>query len=60
MPGVQGGLGKVLADEAWELMVDVDDKPLAQSPITDEAYGSVIVFRDPDNPQLELFCPPGA
>ncbi len=40
--------------------VDVADKPLTQSPIADEAYGSVIVFRDPDNIQLELFCPPGA
>ena len=39
--------------------VDVADKPLTQSPIADEAYGSVIVFRDPDNIQLELFCPPG-
>ena len=32
---------------------------LTQSPIVDEAYGSVLVFRDPDNIQLELFCPPG-
>lgn len=34
------------------------EKPLSQSPIADEAYGSVLVFRDPDNIQLELFCPP--
>ncbi|HEY7917444.1 MAG TPA: VOC family protein [Acidimicrobiales bacterium] len=40
--------------------VDAADKPLTQSPISDEAYGSVVVFRDPDNIQLELFCPPGA
>jgi glyoxylase I family protein len=40
--------------------VDGADKPLTQSPIADEVYGSVIVFRDPDNIQLELFCPPGA
>jgi glyoxylase I family protein len=33
-------------------------KPLTQSPIADEAYGSVLVFRDPDNIQLELFCLP--
>jgi glyoxylase I family protein len=53
--------------EAWQnhlevqgvTMVDTADKPLTQSPICDEAYGSVIVFRDPDNIQLELFCPPG-
>ena len=28
------------------------------SPITDAPYGSVLVFRDPDNIQLELFCWP--
>ena len=33
-------------------------KPLTQSPIADEPYGSVLVFRDPDNIQLELFAPP--
>jgi catechol 2,3-dioxygenase-like lactoylglutathione lyase family enzyme len=36
---------------------DVADKPLTQSPIADEPYGSVLVFRDPDNIQLELFSP---
>ena len=103
----EGGVGKVLADEAHELMivlhhhdsngggrfgetttgldhagfivpnhgdledwqdhletkgvarVDVADKPLTQSPIADEVYGSVLVFRDPDNIQLEFFCRPG-
>jgi catechol 2,3-dioxygenase-like lactoylglutathione lyase family enzyme len=102
-----GGVGKILADDAHELMivvhrhdtndgglfgetttgldhagffvptradleawqehleangvsrVDAADKPLTQSPIADEAYGSVLVFRDPDNIQLELSCPPG-
>lgn len=29
------------------------------SPIADEPYGSVVVFRDPDNIQLELFSPAG-
>jgi catechol 2,3-dioxygenase-like lactoylglutathione lyase family enzyme len=33
------------------------DRPLTQSPITDRPYGSVLVFRDPDNVQLELFAP---
>jgi glyoxylase I family protein len=33
--------------------------PCTRSPIADEAYGSVLVFRDPDNIQLELSCPPG-
>ena len=37
---------------------DAADKPLTQSPISDEPYGSVLVFRDPDNIQLELFSPP--
>lgn len=39
--------------------VDVADEPSTQSPIADEAYGSVLVFRDPDNIQLEFFSPPG-
>lgn len=103
-----GGVGKVLADDTWELMIvlhhhdtndasqfaetttgldhagffvpsradleawqahlethgvircDTADKPLTQSPIADEAYGSVLVFRDPDNIQLEFFTPPAA
>lgn len=38
---------------------DRTGKPLTQSPIADEPYGSVLVFRDPDN-QLELFAPPSA
>ena len=38
---------------------DVADRPLTQSPISDQPYGGVLVFRDPDNIQLEFFCPPG-
>ncbi len=38
----------------------VADKPSTQSPIADEVYGSVLVFRDPDNIQLELSCPKSA
>lgn len=101
-----GGVGKLLADEARQLMIvlhrhdtndgnlfgeantgldhagfivptrrdlqawqdhlesngvvraEVADKPLTQSPIADEPYGSVLVFRDPDNIQLEIFAPP--
>ncbi len=101
----QGGVGKLLADESFELIMvlhrhdtndgdifgetvtgldhvglrvtsradleawqahlesngverrDAADKPSTQSPIADEAYGSVLVFRDPDNIQLELSCP---
>lgn len=36
------------------------DKPLTQSAIADTPYGSILVFRDPDNIQLELFAPPGS
>jgi len=32
--------------------------PSTQSPIADEGYGSVLVFRDPDSIQLEFFSPP--
>ena len=53
--------------EAWQdhleangvVRSDMADKPLTQSPIADEPYGAVLVFRDPDNIQLELFAPPG-
>jgi hypothetical protein len=30
------------------------------SPISDQPWGSVLVFRDPDNIQLELCAPPAA
>jgi glyoxylase I family protein len=54
--------------EAWQghleshgvVRTTAADKPLTQSPIADEPYGSVLVFRDPDNIQLEFFAPPGA
>lgn len=39
---------------------EVADRPLTQSPIADEPYGSVLVFRDPDNIQLEFFAAPAA
>lgn len=41
--------GIVLADEAA--------KPFTRSAIVDAPYASVLVFRDPDNIQLELFAP---
>jgi glyoxylase I family protein len=52
--------------EAWEAHLEKNgvtrsaaaDGPLTESPIVDEPYGSVLVFRDPDNIQLELFAPP--
>jgi glyoxylase I family protein len=39
------------------ISADAAEKPLTQSPIADESYASVLVFRDPDNIQLELFAP---
>ena len=44
-------------DAQGVVRADTADKPLTQSPITDAPYGSVLVFRDPDNIQLELFSP---
>ena len=37
---------------------DEANRPCTQSPIADEPYGSVLVFRDPDNIQLELSSMP--
>jgi glyoxylase I family protein len=47
-------------EEQGVVRAETADKPLTQSPIADEPYGSVLVFRDPDNIQLELFSPPPA
>ena len=44
-------------DAQGVVRADTADKPLTQSPIADAPYGSVLVFRDPDNIQLELFVP---
>lgn len=64
------GLGVPTRDDlvAWQshleehgvARADAADRPLTQSAIADEPYGSVLVFRDPDNIQLELFAPPPA
>jgi catechol 2,3-dioxygenase-like lactoylglutathione lyase family enzyme len=43
-----------------EWMARLDEHGVPHSPINDETYGSVLVFRDPDNIQLEFFCPPSA
>ena len=44
--------------EAWQQHLRELD--VTQSPIADRPYGSVLVFRDPDNIQLELFAPPSS
>ena len=34
------------------------DRLYTQAPIDDRSFGSLLVFRDPDNIQLEFFAPP--
>ena len=54
--------------EAWQTHLDAQgvhrasmaNKPCTQSPIEDHFFGSILVFRDPDNVQIELFAPPSA
>ena len=43
--------------EEWAKRLDELD--VAHSPITEAPYGTVLVFRDPDNIQLEFFALPG-
>jgi glyoxylase I family protein len=43
--------------EAWEQRLRAEGVPF--TPIADTPIGSVIVFRDPDNIQLEFFLPAG-
>jgi glyoxylase I family protein len=45
-------------EEQGVVRADAADRPLTQSPIADDWYGSVLVFRDSDNIQLELYAPP--
>jgi glyoxylase I family protein len=44
--------------EAWQ--AHFQQLGVTHSPIADRPYGSVLVFRDPDNIQLELFAPPSS
>src|SRR5262249_51706537 len=62
-----GLLVKSRADlEAWQQHLEENgvvraeqaDRPLTQSPIQDESYGSLLTFRDPDNIQLHFTAPP--
>jgi hypothetical protein len=39
-------------------VVRAADRPCTQSPMNDRPYGSVLVCRDPDNIQLEMFAHP--
>jgi glyoxylase I family protein len=42
--------------DAWKARFE--QLRVEHSPITDAPYGGVLVFRDPDNIQLEMFCWP--
>ena len=51
----------VASRDALEQWVEhLDGHGVQHSPISDRWYGSVVVFRDPDNIQLELFFRSGA
>jgi glyoxylase I family protein len=39
---------------------EMANRPCTRSPIEDRPFGSILVFRDPDNIQLELFALPSA
>ena len=94
----EGGVGKLLADPEWRLIIvlhrhdanqrerfaetrtgldhvgfsvpsraeleawqaHLQELGVDQSPIADTPYGSILVFRDPDNIQLEMFAPPNS
>ncbi|HKA93114.1 MAG TPA: VOC family protein [Acidimicrobiia bacterium] len=43
--------------EAWQ--AHLEDLGVTHTPIVDAPYGAVLVFRDPDNIQLELTAEPG-
>ena len=52
--------------EVWQTHLDAQgvrrapmaNHPCTQSPIEDHFFGSILVFRDPDNVQIEMFAPP--
>jgi catechol 2,3-dioxygenase-like lactoylglutathione lyase family enzyme len=46
-----------VALEEWER--HLDERGVSYTPIAEAPYGSVLVFRDPDNIQLELLSNPG-
>ena len=54
--------------EVWQVHLDAQgvrrapmaNQPCTQSPIEDHFFGSILVFRDPDNVQIEMFAPPSA
>jgi len=51
------GVSSLAELQAWEERLQ--DKGVIHSPITETPIGTVIVFRDPDNIQLEFWLPTG-
>lgn len=47
-------------DELVEWEKGLRGRGVKASPISDQFWGSVLVFRDPENIQLELWAPPAA
>ena len=96
--GHEGGVGKILADPAWSLVIvlhrhdanqserfaetrtgldhvgfsvstraeleawqrHLEALDVPHSPIAEIPEGLILVFRDPDNIQLEMYAPPGS
>jgi glyoxylase I family protein len=50
------GIGVPDRTELVQWQRRLDEKRVPHSPIADMPYGSVLVFRDPDNIQLEFFA----
>ena len=46
------------ADELQHWVIHLDELGVPHSGIVDTGYGSTVVFRDPDNFQLELYVHP--
>ena len=44
--------------ELFQWQRHLEERAVPHSPIADAPYGSLLVFRDPDNIQLELFAAP--
>jgi len=47
-------------EEMGVIRAEAADRPCTQSPIADTPYGSILVFRDPDHIQLEMYAPPNS
>jgi glyoxylase I family protein len=58
-PGLDHLAFRVTDRDALDAWADwLDDRGVDHQPIIEEVYGSVLIFRDPDRIQLELFADP--